>query len=68
MAKIILTNGVINVEESYEVVLKAILYSKRKWIELIEMDKAIRHFDDAIGIKGDYRIIVNTDLIQCVKP
>jgi len=67
MAKIILTNGVINVEENCERVME-MLYYHSSWLELTEIDTTKRHFDKATGVEGDYRVFINSDLIQCVKP
>jgi len=67
MAKIILANGVINVEEDYNTVVSVLNYCG-DLIELTEIDTTKRHFDKATGVDSDYRILVNTKLIQCVKP
>ena len=66
MAKIILTNGVLNVEETYEQVLKSTRNSD--WLELIEDNKEVKHINKSIGVITDYRVYVNINHIQCVKP
>ena len=66
MAKIILTNGVINVEETYEEVLNQ--RQVGDWLELIEDNRETKHIHKAHGIIGDYRVYVNINHIQCVKP
>lgn len=66
MAKIILTNGVLNVEETYEQVLKA--PRTGDWLELIEDNREVKHINKSMGVIGDYRVYVNINHIQCVKP
>lgn len=66
MAKIILTNGVVNVDETYD----DIKTKERKgdWIELSEICIELKHLEKATGIKSDFRILVNINHIQCIKP
>jgi uncharacterized membrane-anchored protein len=66
MAKIILTNGVLNVEESYDQILKK--ERKGDWIELIEDNQEMKHRYKAMGIEADYRVSININHIQCIKP
>lgn len=66
MAKIILTNGVLNVEETYEEVL--LKPQIGNWLEFIEDNKELKHINKSMGVVGDYRVYVNIDHIQCVKP
>lgn len=66
MAKIILNNGVLNVEESYDNVRDCIAFND--WLEVTEYDSEIRHANNSMNKKGDYRILVNVKNIQCVKP
>lgn len=66
MAKIILTNGVLNVEETYEEVLKKDRIGD--WLELIEDNREVKYINTSTGINGDYRVYVNINHIQCVKP
>jgi hypothetical protein len=65
MAKIVLTNGVLNVEESFD----EILNKKRKgdWIELVEYNQEIRNRNKSMGLEGDYRLLVNINHIQLIK-
>jgi uncharacterized membrane-anchored protein len=66
MAKIILTNGVLNVEESYDQILKK--ERNGDWIELIEDNQEMKHRYKAMGIEADYRVSININHIQCIKP
>jgi uncharacterized membrane-anchored protein len=66
MAKIILTNGVLNVEESYDKILKK--ERNGDWIELIEDNQEMKHRYKAMGIEADYRVSININQIQCIKP
>lgn len=65
MAKIILTNGVINVEEQYETILKT--ERKGDWIELTEDNREVKYIDKMINVKKDYKVLVNINHIQCIK-
>ena len=65
MAKIILTDGVINVEESYDEILKKERIGD--WFELTEDNPALKNRDKQIGILGDYRVFININHIQFVK-
>jgi hypothetical protein len=65
MAKIVLTNGVLNVEESfYEILNKE---RKGDWIELVEYNQEIRNRNKSMGLEGDYRLLVNINHIQLIK-
>lgn len=66
MAKIILTNGVLNVEETYEEVL--VKPKIGNWLEFIEDNKEIKHINKSMGVNADYRVYVNINHIQCIKP
>ena len=68
MAKVILTNGVINVEESYDQIIERIILLASNWIELTEDNNDIKYTHKAMGIEGDYRVIININHIQCIKP
>jgi hypothetical protein len=66
MAKIILSNGVINVEEHYnEIKTKERVGD---WIELTENNIELKQVERATGVKGDFRIFININHIQCIKP
>lgn len=65
MAKIILTDGVINVVESYDEILKKERIGD--WFELTEDNPALKNRDKQMGIIGDYRVYININHIQCVK-
>ncbi len=68
MAKIIMTNGVINVEESYDLVRdKIMLGHSGRFVTFTEVDLAKATMEKALGTKSDNRIMINTGLIQCVK-
>jgi hypothetical protein len=65
MAKIVLTNGVLNVEESfYEILNKE---RKGDWIELVEYNQEVRNRNKSMGLEGDYRLLVNINHIQLIK-
>ena len=66
MAKIILNNGVLNIEESYDQIRDYI--SSSDWLEVTEYDSEVRHANNSMNKKGDYRILVNVKNIQCIKP
>ena len=66
MAKIILSNGVINVEDTYEEVKKK--ESCGDWVELNENNVELRLMQKATGIPSDTRIYININHIQCIKP
>lgn len=66
MSKIILTNGVVNVEETYQEVLEK--ERNGDWIELKETNAELRLMQKATGIPSDTRIYININHIQCVKP
>jgi hypothetical protein len=66
MAKIILTNGVLNVEESYDQIIE--IARNWDWIELTEDNKEIKHINKSMGIEADYRVSINIKNIQCIKP
>ena len=66
MAKIILSNGVINVEEHYnEIKTKERVGD---WIELTENNIELKQVERITGVKGDFRIFININHIQCIKP
>ena len=65
MAKIVLTNGVLNVEESYDEILNK--ERKGDWIELVEYNQEIRNRNKSMGLEGDYRLLVNINHIQLIK-
>ena len=66
MAKIILSNGVINVEEHYnEIKTKERVGD---WIELTENNIELKQVEKVTGVKGDFRILININHIQCIKP
>lgn len=66
MAKIILTNGVINVEEHYnEIKTKERVGD---WIELTENNIELKQVERVTGVKGDFRVFININHIQCIKP
>jgi hypothetical protein len=65
MAKIVLTNGVLNVEESYDEILNK--ERKGDWIELVEYNQEVRHRNKSIGLEADYRLLVNINHIQLIK-
>lgn len=69
MAKIILNNGVINVDETYD----DIKTKERKgdWIELTENVVELKHLQKYPRYKDlnlDCRILININNIQCIKP
>lgn len=66
MAKIILIDGVINVEESYQEIKELVF--QNDWLQLTLENHEIKAMDRAIGIKQDYRILIQIKNIQCVKP
>lgn len=66
MAKIILTNGVINVEEHYEEIKKKERVGD--WIELTENNIELKQIEKATGVKSDFRVFININHIQCIKP
>jgi hypothetical protein len=66
MAKIILTDGVINVKESYKEIRELILESS--WLELTNESPEKQTMERATGIKQDYRVLIQVKNIQCVKP
>jgi hypothetical protein len=65
MAKIVLTNGVLNVEESFDEILNK--ERKGDWIELVEYNQEIRNRNKSMGLEGDYRLLVNINHIQLIK-
>jgi hypothetical protein len=66
MAKIILSNGVINVEEHYnEIKTKERVGD---WIELTENNIELKQVERVTGVKGDFRVFININQIQCIKP
>jgi uncharacterized membrane-anchored protein len=65
MAKIVLTNGVLNVEESYDEILNK--ERKGDWIELVEYNQEVRNRNKSMGLEGDYRLLVNINHIQLIK-
>ena len=65
MAKIVLTNGVLNVEESFDEILNK--ERKGDWIELVEYNQEIRNRNKSIGLEADYRLLVNINHIQLIK-
>ena len=66
MAKIILINGVVNVEESYHEIFKK--ERKGDWIELTENNPELKQMQKFSGIDADYKISININQIQCIKP
>lgn len=66
MSKIILTNGVVNVEETYQEVLEK--ERNGDWIELKETNAELRLMQRATNMLMDTRIFININHIQCVKP
>ncbi len=69
MAKIILTNGVVNVKEDFDTVTEKIMFSTSgTYVMFTEFDALRIKTDMAMGIKNDYRVLVNTNQIQCIKP
>jgi hypothetical protein len=67
MAKIILMDGVINVNESYQQIRELILL-KNSWLELTAENPELKTMERANGIKQDYRVLIQIKNIQCVKP
>jgi uncharacterized membrane-anchored protein len=65
MAKIVLTNGVLNVEESFDEILNK--ERKGDWIELVEYNQEVRNRNKSIGLEADYRLLVNINHIQLIK-
>jgi uncharacterized membrane-anchored protein len=65
MAKIVLTNGVLNVEESFDEILNK--ERKGDWIELVEYNQEVRNRNKSMGLEGDYRLLVNINHIQLIK-
>lgn len=66
MAKIILINGVINVEEHYnEIKTKERIGD---WIELTENNIELKQVERVTGVKEDFRVFININNIQCIKP
>jgi uncharacterized membrane-anchored protein len=65
MAKIVLTNGVLNVEESFDEILNK--ERKGDWIELVEYNQEIRNRNKSMGLESDYRLLVNINHIQLIK-
>jgi hypothetical protein len=65
MAKIVLTNGVLNVEESFDEILNK--EKKGDWIELVEYNQEVRNRNKSMGLEGDYRLLVNINHIQLIK-
>ena len=66
MAKIILSNGVINVEEHYnEIKTKERVGD---WIELTENNIELKQVERVTNVKGDFRVFININHIQCIKP
>jgi uncharacterized membrane-anchored protein len=65
MAKIVLTNGVLNVEESFDEILNK--ERKGDWIELVEYNQEIRNRNKSMGLEADYRLLVNINHIQLIK-
>jgi hypothetical protein len=66
MAKIILTDGVINVKESYNEIRDLIIESS--WLELTNENPEKQTMERATGIKQDYRVLIQVKNIQCIKP
>lgn len=66
MAKIILTNGVLNVEETYEQILNT--PRKGDWLELVEDNKELKYIDKALGKNYNYKVFININHIQIIKP
>jgi len=67
MAKIVLTDGVVNVKENYEDVL-ILVSSGGNWMELTEHNRERENFDRSLGVTSDYRIVISINHIQCIKP
>ena len=72
MTKIILTDGVINVKESYESVSSRISDIANDYafplIELTQHEPLNDVIDTATGTKTDKRVLINVKHIQCIKP
>jgi len=69
MAKIILTNGVINVTETYEELKEQFKYSSLldKHIELNEDIQELKNLDKFTNQKTDCKVLVSVEHIQCIK-
>jgi hypothetical protein len=67
MAKIILMDGVINVKESYRQIRELILL-QNFWLELTAENPELKTMERATGVKQDYRVLIQVQNIQCVKP
>jgi hypothetical protein len=69
MAKIILTNGVINVTETYEELKERFKYSSLldKYIELNEDIQEFKNLDKFTNQKTDCKVLVSVEHIQCIK-
>ncbi len=68
MAKIILTNGVVNVDETYEEILNIERKNGGDWVEFTENDQQKKHIDAMLKRESNYKILININHIQCIKP
>jgi hypothetical protein len=69
MAKIILTNGVINVTETYEELKERFKYSSLldKHIELNEDIQELKNLEKFTNQKTDCKVLISVEHIQCIK-
>jgi hypothetical protein len=67
MAKIILMDGVINVKESYQHI-QGLIYNNQNWLDLTNESPELKTMERATGVKQDYRVLIQVQNIQCVKP
>lgn len=72
MAKIILTDGVINVEETYDEIFKKVVTLSNSFsfpcFEFTQHEPLHDVIDTATGTKTDKRVLINVKHIQCIKP
>lgn len=67
MAKIILMDGVLNVQESYQQI-RDLIEQQNSWVELIAENTELKMMERATNIEQDYRVLIQVKNIQCVKP
>ena len=69
MAKIILTNGVINVVENYNELRNLVKYSNSVagFIELTEYIQELENLGNFTNQKTDCKVLVSVEHIQCIK-
>jgi hypothetical protein len=69
MAKIVLTNGVINVLENYDELKDLVKYSNSlaEFIELTEYIQELDNLGNFTNQKTDCRVLVSVKHIQCIK-